>query len=137
MFKTTCSNCGKDCEVPFKPTNTKPVYCSDCFEKMGGGGRNDRRPDSSRFNDRRPQGGGGSDQNTPLLESLNTKLDKIIGLLETKNRATEPVKSPETVKESNKAVAKVADVKKEIEEVAAEDTPKVKKAVNKTSKAKK
>jgi hypothetical protein len=57
--------------------------------------------------------------------------------LETKNRATEPVKSPETVKESNKAVAKVADVKKEIEEVAAEDTPKVKKAVNKTSKAKK
>ena len=31
----------------------------------------------------------------------------------------------------------IADVKKEIEEVAAEDTPKVKKAVNKTSKAKK
>lgn len=31
MHKAICSECGKDCEVPFRPTGDKPVYCSDCF----------------------------------------------------------------------------------------------------------
>ena len=31
MFTATCSNCGKDASVPFRPTSGKPVYCSDCF----------------------------------------------------------------------------------------------------------
>ena len=31
MHKTTCSKCGKPCEVPFKPTGSKPIYCSDCY----------------------------------------------------------------------------------------------------------
>jgi len=33
MHKTTCSECGKECEVPFKPTEGKPVYCRECFDK--------------------------------------------------------------------------------------------------------
>ena len=33
MHKATCSSCGKGCEVPFKPTQGKPVYCRDCFSK--------------------------------------------------------------------------------------------------------
>jgi CxxC-x17-CxxC domain-containing protein len=36
MFDATCSNCGKDAKVPFRPTNGKPVYCSDCFRSMKG-----------------------------------------------------------------------------------------------------
>jgi CxxC-x17-CxxC domain-containing protein len=36
MFDATCSNCGKDAKVPFRPTNGKPVYCSDCFRTMRG-----------------------------------------------------------------------------------------------------
>ncbi len=36
MFKTTCADCGKTCEVPFKPNGKKPVYCNDCFAKNGG-----------------------------------------------------------------------------------------------------
>lgn len=32
MFKATCSDCGKECEVPFKPTEGKPVYCKDCYQ---------------------------------------------------------------------------------------------------------
>ena len=36
MFDATCSNCGKDAKVPFRPTNGKPVYCSDCFRSMRG-----------------------------------------------------------------------------------------------------
>lgn len=33
MHKAVCSECGQDCEVPFKPTEGKPVYCRECFRK--------------------------------------------------------------------------------------------------------
>ena len=33
MFKATCSACGVETEVPFKPSGMKPVYCRDCFRK--------------------------------------------------------------------------------------------------------
>jgi CxxC-x17-CxxC domain-containing protein len=31
MFDAVCVECGSDCQVPFKPTEGKPVYCSACF----------------------------------------------------------------------------------------------------------
>ena len=31
FFKTTCTAGGKECEVPFKPTEGKPVYCKECY----------------------------------------------------------------------------------------------------------
>jgi CxxC-x17-CxxC domain-containing protein len=37
MFSATCSNCGREAQVPFRPTSGKPVYCSDCFRTMRGG----------------------------------------------------------------------------------------------------
>ena len=37
MFAATCSSCGREAKVPFKPTNGKPVYCSDCFRTQRGG----------------------------------------------------------------------------------------------------
>ena len=37
MFTATCSSCGKDAQVPFRPTSGKPVYCSDCFRTQRGG----------------------------------------------------------------------------------------------------
>jgi len=33
MHDATCSECGQSCQVPFKPTQGKPVYCRDCFSK--------------------------------------------------------------------------------------------------------
>jgi len=33
MHKAVCSECGVECEVPFKPTEGKPVFCRDCFRK--------------------------------------------------------------------------------------------------------
>ena len=33
LTEVICSSCGVKCKVPFKPTSTKPVYCSDCFVK--------------------------------------------------------------------------------------------------------
>ena len=32
MHKATCSDCGKECTVPFKPSDGKPVYCRDCYQ---------------------------------------------------------------------------------------------------------
>lgn len=29
--KITCSSCGKEAEVPFKPTEGRAVYCRECF----------------------------------------------------------------------------------------------------------
>ncbi len=28
-----CSECGKDCKVPFKPAEGRPVFCRDCYGK--------------------------------------------------------------------------------------------------------
>jgi CxxC-x17-CxxC domain-containing protein len=33
MHKTICADCKKECEVPFKPTGDRPVYCKECFGK--------------------------------------------------------------------------------------------------------
>lgn len=76
LFKATCSNCGRDCEVPFRPTNGKPVYCSDCFEKLGRGKQEGGRDNRQEF--RAPAG----NPNGAQLEAISVKLDKIIRLLE-------------------------------------------------------
>ena len=33
MHDTTCSACGVETQVPFRPSGDRPVYCSDCFSK--------------------------------------------------------------------------------------------------------
>ncbi|MBR5437730.1 MAG: zinc-ribbon domain containing protein [Clostridia bacterium] len=34
MFIVTCASCGGEAKVPFKPTEGREVYCSECFAKM-------------------------------------------------------------------------------------------------------
>ena len=67
MHETTCDKCGKRCEVPFKPTGGKPVYCSDCFKKNEYFETKDKPASSSRE-----------------LEEINIKLDKILKALNLK-----------------------------------------------------
>lgn len=61
MFQTTCDKCRMNCEVPFRPTNGRPIFCSNCFES-------NRNSDSERFESRRPSfgpprgGAGGEDR---------------------------------------------------------------------------
>ena len=38
LYKTICADCRKECEVPFKPTGGRPVYCKDCFSKRKAAG---------------------------------------------------------------------------------------------------
>jgi len=66
MTKVVCSACGDDCEVPFKPTSDKPVYCSDCFEKKEKGGS-------------RGSSNGPSNRD---LDVINEKLNKIMKALD-------------------------------------------------------
>ena len=67
MFETTCDKCKKRCEVPFRPSGERPVYCSDCFK-----GNEHIEPNDS--------------QNPPSsdLDQINKKLDMILKLLESK-----------------------------------------------------
>jgi CxxC-x17-CxxC domain-containing protein len=41
MYSVTCDSCGRPTQVPFNPTNGRPVYCRDCYvqQKGQGGGR--------------------------------------------------------------------------------------------------
>lgn len=34
MFSATCAQCGKDTQVPFQPRQDRPVYCSECYNKI-------------------------------------------------------------------------------------------------------
>src|SRR3989344_3618999 len=73
MYDAICSNCGKNCQVPFKPTGSKPVFCSDCFRKNESGGFGSRSTESS---------GSQSGASSVELGKINTKLDKIIRILQ-------------------------------------------------------
>lgn len=46
MHKAVCSGCGKECEVPFRPAQDRPVYCKECFmkRKEEGEPRMERKP---------------------------------------------------------------------------------------------
>jgi CxxC-x17-CxxC domain-containing protein len=137
MHQAVCAECGKDCEVPFKPSGDKPVYCSSCFgKKIGFDNTRFERRDSERpsFNrdDRREvarpsfnrdyRGDGGSSANTDQykqqFEVLNTKLDSILKILSVKpagEKTFEKIAKEEqpVVKKVNKVVKK-AKVKKTI-----------------------
>lgn len=34
MFTATCARCGGEAKVPFKPTEGRDVFCSECFAQM-------------------------------------------------------------------------------------------------------
>jgi len=86
--KAVCSTCGNDCEVPFKPSSGKPVYCNKCFKSVRSheGERYEERnsyPKSSDYSkhDNERRSGSMDEQLKRELESLNWKLDKILKIL--------------------------------------------------------
>lgn len=114
MFKAVCDTCHKNCEVPFSPSSDKPIYCSDCFEKVE---KNNGRNNS-----------GGSNQNNKQFEMLNNKLDEILGLLLPKAPA----------KKEKPAVKEVVEKKAEVKKVVAKKKVAApKKVVKKKAPAKK
>ncbi len=126
MHKATCAECGKDCEVPFRPSGDRPVYCSNCFDKR-------RSEDSGRpnFEERRSfrpdrAGAGGGRDNQQLmdqLKSLHFKLDKILNILSPKvETAIVPKKETAIVFEPEAPKAKTPKKKVKEEKVETEKT---------------
>lgn len=88
MHKAVCADCGKDCEVPFRPSGGKPVLCSECFSgKREAGDRGERkeynREPRREFNSRPAQSSGPSQEDLKKqLVEVNAKLDKLINVVE-------------------------------------------------------
>lgn len=109
LHKTVCSKCGKDCEVPFRPSGGRPVFCRECFQTVrpSDSMRTDSgHPRHSNFENRsagqinRPE----QPQYREQLEALNIKLDKILKILEPKIvEETKEVKSPKVKKVAKKS----------------------------------
>lgn len=101
MNDAVCDKCGKDCQVPFKPTSGKPVFCSDCFKTEDRG--------DSRGGSRRDSTGGGSSEVTEQLKQLNAKIDKLVNALLPKEKTeAKPAKVEHvTVKELSVKKSKV------------------------------
>jgi CxxC-x17-CxxC domain-containing protein len=142
MHKAICDECHKPCEVPFRPSGDKPIYCNDCFgDKRGNEDRGPRRDFGDRGG-RRDFGGKparsfdkpaqrDSDVGNQIKE-LSQKIDRILAVLEKNTQPKTEVKPVEK---------KVAPAKAEVKKVTpakVEDKKKVvKKAVVKKVDTKK
>ncbi len=38
LYNVKCAKCGKQTQVPFKPSGGRPVYCRDCYMEQRKGG---------------------------------------------------------------------------------------------------
>jgi CxxC-x17-CxxC domain-containing protein len=105
MFEAVCDKCHQTCEVPFRPTGDKPVYCNDCF---GSGSRSEKSA--------------GSDQNKKQFDMLNAKLDTILEILSGKKA---------TVKSAKEVMPIIIESKPAKTEAKPAKAPKKEKAVKK------
>ena len=130
MFQAVCANCGKECEVPFRPNGNKHVFCNDCFKKMNpaGGGSHGGHSDSfekKNYGAPRPF----TPTHTPTqtlthnedrridelkrqLEIVNTKLDKLLSAKDVKEAGPQTSLSDEVKKVTKKSEKKSASKKK-------------------------
>ncbi len=131
-FRATCDSCGASCEVPFRPTGERPVYCRECFAKNGGParaphapGRTFGAPQYERFTPRHTaptvrHDGAELASLKKQLEAVNAKLDKVLSFMEKQT-----------------AAEKHADVKEALTKATTpEDTPAPKKKATPKAKPK-
>jgi len=128
MYDATCSSCGKDCKVPFRPTGSRPIFCSICFDRQGDEGAprsSEKSFDRPRFGDKRKRD---FDKEVVTLDHknaehlkaefarLHAKLDMIIQTLEvrtmSKRQEAELVEAGEIEKAPFKMAKKVSTGRK-------------------------
>jgi CxxC-x17-CxxC domain-containing protein len=130
MYPATCGECGKSCQVPFRPSGDKPVLCSDCFGnsrgESRGGDRNDRpmrdfaKPSYAPKNTfHTGNENRGNDDMKKQFDTLSNKLDTIITLLS---------KTTEAPKKADKDLGEI------IKQVTAPEKTPAKKEVKTTAK---
>ena len=127
MHQAICNQCGKPCEVPFRPTGDRPVYCNVCFgsKKETGNNRDGGRFSQKNYDSyktpikpdfRSDIGKGSSDELKKQLEMLNVKMDRLIKTVEAIAN-TRPLVAEERVKEVVKT-APVVKAKKSVKKVS-------------------
>jgi CxxC-x17-CxxC domain-containing protein len=78
MHDATCDECKRPCQVPFRPTGDRPIYCKNCFDKRGGGREAGRFAGAA--GNVSPDGFSQNDIKTQLA-MINIKLDKVMKIL--------------------------------------------------------
>lgn len=119
MHQATCSECGKRCEVPFRPVNGKPVFCNDCFSAKRGSG--DRVPAKIHFEKR---GGDGSEAVRRQLSDINMKIDRLVKAVEAITGTGPKTVVIEASKKEEKKSVNVADLKKVLDKATGKDIEK-------------
>ncbi len=117
MYSATCANCGKQCEVPFRPTGSKPVLCRDCFQNNRGS--DSRRPEQRSFDrpnfdrdDNRTRSGESPNYNAQF-EALNAKMDKILSFLIPQPVPVAPLESEISEEAIDEIVEEIQEEEKE------------------------
>lgn len=101
MFTATCSDCGNQCQVPFRPNGSKPVYCDNCFSAKRDGYSNDfaapkhrsQQPDTFSFGAPAPKQVSAQPATTALsdkrldelkkqVDALSAKIDKLLHIVQ-------------------------------------------------------
>lgn len=133
MFKAICSSCGKECDVPFKPTGSKPVYCSSCFTtyhnegpRRSGSGSDGRKFSGRGLGEIDHRKDSGVEHYKNELAAIHIKLDKILAALTSAAERIKPL-SAEVAAEDQAATKKAKK--------AAASEPVVKKPVKAKKKA--
>ncbi len=126
LFSAVCTACKKQCEVPFRPSADKPVYCRDCFMNHDKGFVQDTRPNPRREGGdfkreshssqrdtqySRPeinagQKSAGNDELKKQIAILESKVNRIIELLTVEVKAPEIIEAPK--------VSKIVKIVKEV-----------------------
>lgn len=73
-FDAICSQCGKKCQVPFRPNGVRPVYCNECF-----GAPHDAPQDKKVFS---PTEGRSTAELTRQIAAMNNKIDTMLKILQ-------------------------------------------------------
>lgn len=117
MFSAVCSKCGDTCELPFKPSGDRPVFCSTCFSEENSGHDSARRENAPREDKALEH----------KLEAIHAKLDLILEMLSAN------LVAGESTAEEPKTEKKVKEVKKAVK-IKKEDKRMVKKTSKKVTK---
>lgn len=113
MHRATCGDCGRSCEVPFRPNGDRPVLCNDCFGGKRDGDRGgDRsygeRPARKEYNDTpavsKPVQN--TDELKKQLNEINAKFDRLINLFEESLKIKKVVVGEKAPAKAKKVVTK-------------------------------
>jgi len=110
-YRAVCAKCSKECEVPFRPSGGRPVYCNDCFREMKNSGPRGQMPTARLTDNAKPSG----DRYQVQFDAINIKLNKILEILTgpkiapkstAKKAVTKKIPAVKTKKPVKKATAK-------------------------------